>query len=136
MTTNALDILIGKGWNFPIEVDHRGGIRLVTATAEIEQSIQLILTTPIGQRLMRPEFGSRLHELVFASINTTTMSAAREYVQEALGMWEPRIDVEKVVVMPDPDVDGFLLITIHYRVRATHDARSLVYPFYSIPLER
>ena len=86
---------------------------------------------------MRPTFGSQLHELVFAPNNSQTMAEARRYVEEALGMWEPRIEVKDVDVLPDPQDKNTasLLIKIHYEVKATHDSRSLVHPFYLIPGE-
>jgi hypothetical protein len=127
--------IVGSGWSFPIEVNGRGGIKLSRGQDEIEESIGLILSTPIGQRLMRPEFGCRIHELVFAPLNAGTMTAAGHYVEEALGYWEPRIEVIEVACTPAVGAEGCLVITVHYLVRATHEERSLVYPFYSIPQE-
>lgn len=84
---------------------------------------------------MRPTFGCRLHELVFAPNNSHTAAQARRYVEEALGMWEPRANVIQVDVNPDPVENNRLLIEIVYEIKATHDRRSLVYPFYLIPME-
>ena len=88
---------------------------------------------------MRPSFGSRLSELVFAPNNSHTAAIAQRYVEEALGMWEPRINVLDVTAYPDSDTDpnlnNRLLIIIEYEVKATNDKRSLVYPFYLIPEE-
>jgi uncharacterized protein len=84
---------------------------------------------------MRPEFGCRLHELVFAPNNTQTAGLAERYVREALGRWEPRIDLEQVAVVPDAQDGARLLIAVNYRIKATHSRRSLVYPFYLIPEE-
>jgi hypothetical protein len=84
---------------------------------------------------MRPNFGCRLHELVFAPNNSHTAASARRYVEEALGMWEPRIRVTRVEVRPDPSETSRMLIYIDYEVKNTHDQRSLVYPFYLIPEE-
>lgn len=129
------ETIVGSGWRFPIEVDGRGGIRLARGQQEIEEAIFLILSTPIGQRLMRPTFGSRIHELVFAPINASTMTTAAHYVEEALGMWEPRIEVLDIACTPAVGAAACLLISIAYRVHATHDERALVYPFYTIPTE-
>lgn len=84
---------------------------------------------------MRPHFGCQLHELVFAPINIQTLAQARRYVEQALGMWEPRIRVNQVIVRPDPDETNRLLVEIEYEVKTTRDRRSLVYPFYLIPGE-
>lgn len=127
--------LIGAGWRFPPGIDGRGGIAIAAREQEIEESVEIILSTPQGQRVMRPEFGCRIHELLWAPINTATITAAKHYVEEALAWWEPRIDVQDVDVSQDQQQPGCLLIYITYRIRATHDERALVYPFYSIPEE-
>jgi phage baseplate assembly protein W len=128
--------IIGTGWAFPVQVDERrGGIALSRQDQEIEEAIQFILSTPRGYRVMRPEFGCRIHELMFAPINADTATAAIHYVRDALGYWEPRIDVLDVDILPDPAEPACLQILISYRLRASHDERALVYPFYTIPGE-
>jgi len=127
--------IIGRGWSFPPRLDHRGRISTVGGVQEIEQAIRIIITTVPGQRVMRPEFGCRLHELVFAPNDSQTAGLAERYVHEALGWWEPRINLEDVTAGPDPNDPARLLITTRYTIKATHDSRSLVYPFYLIPEE-
>ncbi|MEZ4643477.1 MAG: GPW/gp25 family protein [Chloroflexota bacterium] len=128
--------IVGRGWSFPPRIGLQGGFLLTHEANELDQAIQIILTTAPGQRVMRTQFGCRLHELVFAPNNKQTAAQAQRYVEEALGMWEPRIKVEAVMVRPDPNQANQLLITIKYQVKATHDRRSLVHPFYLIPEER
>ena len=127
--------IIGSGWAFPLGVDARGRIALARQERDVEQAIHMILLTPKGQRMMRPEFGCRIHELIFAPNDATTAGLATYYVEDALGMWEPRIQVESVNAQPDPENSGRLLIEIKYEIKATHDRRSLVFPFYRIPGE-
>jgi hypothetical protein len=129
------DEIIGRGWSFPPQIGHRGGLALTHDRNELDQAIHIILTTSPGERVMRTTFGCRLQELVFAPNNTQTAVQARRCVEEALGMWEPRITVTQVNVQPDPQERERLLIFIEYEVKATHDRRSLVYPFYLIPVE-
>lgn len=126
--------LIGRGWAFPVGVNGSGGIALASGTDEIDESIALILGTSLGERVMRPDFGCRIHELVFSPVNGETLGLAKRYVEDALGWWEPRIDVLETRAEADPREShlGKLLIWITYEVRATHDRRSLVYPFYLI----
>jgi phage baseplate assembly protein W len=128
---------LGSGWNFPPKLNSRGGIALASNDEKIAQSIRVILSTPIGQRVMRPTFGSRLHELVFAPANPETFGLAEMYVQDALNFWEPRIQVLEVTAGAGTTgiPEGTLLIEIQYQIKATHDERSLVYPFYQIPGE-
>lgn len=149
--------LIGRGWALPTTSRHthpnRLGqlITLTTEKNEIEQAIGIILMTMPGERVMRPDFGCHIHELVFAPNNRQTAVQAERYVTEALRMWEPRITVDQVTAQPahvahesdwlggqrrDKIVrEATLLIKIDYTIKATNDERSLVYPFYLIPGE-
>jgi uncharacterized protein len=126
---------LGSGWAFPVGVDARGRIALSRRERDIEEAIIMILLTPKGQRVMRPEFGCRIHELVFAPNDATTEGLAIYYVEEALAMWEPRITVLNVSAEPDAAAPERLLIEIEYEVKATYDRRALVFPFYRIPGE-
>jgi uncharacterized protein len=127
--------IVGRGWSFPPKIGPQGGLALTSERSELDQAIHIILNTSPGQRVMRPTFGCRLHDLVFAPNNSQTAIQARRYVEEALGMWEPRINVVKVTVHPDEKDGSRLLIDVEYEVKATHDRRSLVHPFYLIPEE-
>jgi phage baseplate assembly protein W len=126
---------LGVGWAFPAHVDSRGNVALARHERDIEEAIIIILLTRKGERVMRPEFGCRIHDLVFDPGDATTGGLAVYYVEEALAMWEPRVRVQRVTVRPDADRPERLLITIAYEVKATHDRRSLVFPFYRIPGE-
>ncbi len=126
---------LGTGWAFPVRIDAHGRIALAHQERDIEEAIHIILLTPKGQRVMRPEFGCQIHELIFAPNDATTAGLAAHYVEEALGMWEPRIRVMEVIAAPDRESPGRLLVTIRYEIKATHDKRSLVFPFYRIPGE-
>jgi len=121
---------IGQGLAFPLQIDQQGGIALARGAHDIQQAIRIILGTAPGERMMRPEFGCRIHELVFASMNAATRGLAAYYVEEALGRWEPRINVQEVNALIDPGRDGALLIEINYEIKDTHDTRSIVYPFF------
>jgi hypothetical protein len=127
--------VIGRGWAFPFDVNARGGIATVDGDEEIRQAVIIIVRTRRGGRVMRPEFGCRIWELLFAPNNAATWTLAEHHVQEALGMWEPRIDVEAVRSLPDPDDPAVMQVEVEYMIKATHDARSLVFPFYLIPGE-
>jgi len=129
MTTD----FIGSGWSYPLGVNSRGAIALVSGEAELEQAMQLILLTYPGERPMRWEFGSRLRDFVFAGANTETATALANEVRAALERWEPRVSVTEVDVDLDDSDIGLMYIDIHYTVRATNDKRNLVFPFYTIP---
>ena len=127
--------LIGRGWAFPPQIGTQGGISLTRPQNEIEQAMLIILGTAPGERVMRPTFGCRLHELLFAPNNARTAAQARRYVSEALGMWEPRIRLDEVSVYPDAENGHVLVIEVTYTIKNTLDRRTLVHPFYLIPEE-
>jgi phage baseplate assembly protein W len=123
---------LGQGLAFPLRVNARGGLSLVSGVRDIEQSIRIILSTRPGERVMRPEFGCRAHELLFEPHDVSTESLVQQYVAEALTMWEPRIELQGVDVYTDEDLDGALFVEVFYIVKATHDERSIVYPFFLV----
>lgn len=125
---------IGRGISFPMRVDQSGAIATSAGYEDIDSSIRMILTTAPGERLMRPQFGCRIWELLFEPINANTLGLMGVAVREALGQWEPRVDLDDVRLRPG-DGDGQVMIEIDYTVRSTNDRRNLVYPFYVIPRE-
>lgn len=120
---------VGTGWAFPLRVNLQGGILLSAIERSVEESIWIILRTGLGERVYRPDFGSRLSELVFAPMNTQTLLLLRLHVEEALEMWEPRIILDEVRTDPDP-IRGRVDIIVNYHLKDRYDSRSLVYPFY------
>lgn len=131
---NKTQDYLGTGWTFPIKINVQGGIQLSSHDKDVREAIWLILGTKLGERVYRPDFGSRLSELVFAPINTRTLFLIRLYVQEALETWEPRIDLQEIEVTPDPII-GKVDINILYRLKESYEPTMLVYPFYLIPSE-
>lgn len=123
---------LGQGLAFPIQTTMQGGLQLSATERNIEDCIHIILSTSVGERIYRPTFGSRLSELVFAPMNTSTLLRIRLYVEEALKLWEPRIVVDAVTTQPDP-LRGRVDIEIRYHPKDSHDSRSMVYPFYLVP---
>ncbi len=121
---------LGTGLSFPLRTNARGGVTLVSGSEDIEQAIYIILSTRPGERVMRPTFGCRAHELLFEPFSAATVSLLQEYVLEALRMWEPRIDVIRVNVDTEMGATGALMAEVEYVIKATHDTRSIVYPFY------
>jgi uncharacterized protein len=126
---------LGTGWAFPVQIDANGRIALTEGKRDIEEAMLIILLTPRGQRVMRPTFGCQIHELVFSTNDATMTGVAVHYIEEALNMWEPRIRVLDVSASTDDNEQGRVLFTIEYEIKATHDQRSLVFPFYQIPGE-
>lgn len=123
---------LGTGLSFPLRSNLQGNLQLSSSVQNIEESIGIILGTKLGERVYRPNFGSRLSELVFAPMNTQTLFMIRLYVQEALEMWEARIVLDSIETEADP-LEGRVDITITYHPKDSYDSRSMIYPFYLMP---
>jgi len=121
---------LGIGWKFPVDVTAEGQIDRAYYEDSIRDAIWLILGTARGERVMRPDFGCGIHDLVFAVNSATTSGLVANEVRQALIRWEPRVDLQDVQVAPKPGEPNTLLIRIEYRVRATNNVFNLVYPFY------
>lgn len=126
---------LGTGWAFPIGTDGRGRVGMVSGARAVEQAILMILMTPKGQRVMRPEFGCQLHELVFSPNDESTLGLASYYVHEALTLWEPRIELQDVDANVDPAYPERIVISVRYRLLGDGAVNSLVFPFYRLPPE-
>jgi phage baseplate assembly protein W len=121
---------LGRGWKFPLILDEVGRVVLSEFEQDIRESIRIILLTARGERVMRPDFGSGLHEHVFSTMSTADTSSIQTAVQQALIKWEPRIQLLSVKVNPGLGQAGQLLVEIDYRVRATNTRFNLVFPFF------
>jgi hypothetical protein len=120
---------LGAGWSFPLEFSD-GRAKLARYEESIRQSILIILSTARGERIMRPDFGCGIHDMVFSTNDTTTEAAAADEVRESLLRWEPRIDVLEIEARSGGSDGEVLLIDIEYRVRSTDSRFNLVFPFY------
>ncbi len=132
--TNTSDF-IGQGIMWPMRVDQSGSIALTAGADDLSSSMRMVLATAPGERVMRPQFGCAIWDLLFEPVNANTMGLMAVAVREALGQWEPRVEVIDVAIVPDATTDGRVHIEIDYRIKATNDRRNLVYPFYVIPIE-
>jgi hypothetical protein len=121
---------LGVGWAFPVDRTEPGRVKRAEYEDRVHDSIWIILSTSPGERKMRPDFGCAIHELVFATPDSTTAGTVADAVREALVRWEPRIDLLGVDVATRPGDATTLLVQIDYRVRATNNVFNLVYPFY------
>ncbi len=121
---------LGVDLAFPPRVDPQTDeLQLAYYEDSVHQSIEIILGTAKGERLMRPSFGCSIHDLVFENNSAATHGKIAEAIREALLYFEPRIDVSEIKV-EQGDEPGLLLISIHYEIRATNNIFNMVYPFY------
>ena len=121
---------LGTGWKFPLQVTPTGGIATATAEQRIEEAILLILSTGRGERVMLPDFGCGIHDLVFAPNHSSTVSKIVDSVRRSLVAFEPRIDVLDVTAETTDGQPNLLLIRVDYRIRDANSMKNLVYPFF------
>jgi phage baseplate assembly protein W len=121
---------LGTGLRFPLQVNPQGQLAVSSADRRVEESIYLILGTKVGERVMLPDFGCAIHDLVFAPNNAMTRTRAIDAVQRSLVLFEPRIDVLDVSADTAPAEPNLLLLRIDYRLRSNNAISNLVYPFF------
>jgi phage baseplate assembly protein W len=123
---------LGRGWAMPVALDPRTGhVAETQYEDDIRQSIRIIIETAPGERVMRPDFGCGIHELVFAPMDSQTLQRVRSVIEDALRRYEARIEVIDVNVEESPELtDGLLRIELDYRIRKTNQVGNLVFPFY------
>ena len=131
---------LGAGWGFDVDptdpkgasgvaLDETGGMRISEYEESVRQSVWIILGTSKGERVMRPDFGCGIYDLVFELNSPNTAGRISQAVSEALLLNEPRIDLRDVQV-ESRDNGETLQISVDYEVRATNNVFNLVYPFY------
>ncbi|MEY2570711.1 MAG: uncharacterized protein QOE63_1061, partial [Acidimicrobiaceae bacterium] len=130
--TNTNDF-VGQGIAFPFAIDHTGGLAWSAGGDALDRSLRMILSTAPNERVMRPDFGCAIWDLLFAPLNASTLGLMADAVRQAVARWEPRIELEDVTVEPDQHDAGRVAIQLSYRTKDTNDRRNLVYPFYVIP---
>ena len=119
---------LGKGLAYPFSLEKSSYIKMSEMEKNIEESIEIILSTKYGERIMNPNFGCRIHELIFSLNTVDTHNLIVYYVSEALKKWENRIVIENISVEKSGSVS--VDINIEYRIKDTNSFYNLVYPFY------
>lgn len=122
---------LGRGWSFPPEfVKGQKGVRMISDEEDIKSSLHILLTTRLGERVLLPEYGCNLEELLFENLNRTLITYVVELIKTAILYHEPRIDVQKIDISQTNEIEGKLIIVIDYIVRATNARNNMVFPFY------
>lgn len=121
---------LGSGWSFPPAFDKKSKtVALVTEEDDINQSLEILLSTRLGERIMVPKYGCNLDDLVFETMDTTFETFITDLIRTAIIYHEPRIDLESVEFENSPN-EGVLLIIINYKIRITNSRTNFVFPFY------
>ena len=122
---------LGTGWGFPPQFTRGGAdLNLVSGTEDIQQSLQILLSTQAGERLMQEEFGCDLNRILFEEMDQSLVNTLSSLISDAILYYEPRITLDNLDVSESDNQQGLLLIQIQYTVRSTNSRFNLVYPFY------
>lgn len=122
---------LGRGWSFPPRFFGAGAdVAMVAGVEDIHESLEIILTTYTGERVMRPRFGCALDRLLFEELDQSLANQITATITDAILYHEPRIVLDRVAVDDATGVDGLLQIRLAYTVRATNSRYNMVFPFY------
>ncbi len=125
------DSFLGTGWSFPPAFDKiSGAVEMTSDELDIQRSLQILLSTRKGERVMQPDYGCNLDEMVFEPMNTTFKTYIREMIRTAILFYEARIDLNTVKIDDSRESDGIILIILDYTIRVTNSRFNFVYPFY------
>jgi phage baseplate assembly protein W len=126
---------LGKGWSFPPAFDSDlGGVVIVKDVTDIEQSLNILLSTTLGERVMQPGYGCNLENYLFDSLNNTLIGFIKDLVTKAILYYEPRIIAESVDVTAADSTDlleGRFTILVTYSIPQTNSRFNYVYDYYS-----
>lgn len=130
MATTVDKAYLGTGWSFPPSfVRNDAKLEISSDNEDIKQSLQILLGTELGERVMRSEYGTDLRRLLFEPLDESLKSFFISMIQDAILLYEPRIQVENIL-LEDDSPNGRVLITVEFLVPVTNSRLNLVYPFY------
>lgn len=122
---------LGRGWSFPPEFNRESrSVKMLENEDDIRSSLHILLNTRLGERIMVPEYGCNLDELMFNPLNLTLRTYVADLIKTAILYHEPRIDVKKISIDTADELNGVLMINIDYIIRSTNSRRNMVFPYY------
>lgn len=122
---------LGRGWSFPPTFDiAKRSVGMTEKVDDICKSLEILLSTKVGERIMQPKYGCNLDELVFESLDTATKTITIDKIKTAILYFEPRIDARKIELNTSNELEGIIMLEVEYVVRATNSRFNFVYPYY------
>lgn len=125
---------LGTGWSFPPEFNpESGAAEMVNGAEDIEQSLNILLSTSLGERVMQPQYGCDLNDYVFEALNSSTIGYLKDRVSNAILFYEPRIKAERIEVTASDSFDlieGRFTISVEYSIPGTNSRFNYVYDYY------
>ncbi|OYD42884.1 GPW/gp25 family protein [Sphingobacterium cellulitidis] len=131
---NSFKSFLGTGWSFPPEFNNiSNNVEMVSGTEDIDQSLNILLSTALGERVMQPQYGCDLTDYVFETLNSSVIGYLKDRVKNAILFYEPRIRVEQIEISPAESMDlieGRFTISLEYSVPGTNSRFNYVYDYY------
>ena len=122
---------MGTGWSFPPAFDnHLAEVKMLHEEEDIRSSLEVLLSTRLGERVMQPTYGCNLDALLFEPLTTTLQTYITDLIQTAILYHEPRITLNSVDMSESVTLEGLLLIKLDYTVKNTNSRYNFVYPYY------
>jgi len=122
---------LGKGWSFPPTFSKQQKSVVMTEKIEdIENSLRILLTTTVGERIMHPRYGCNMEDYLFESLDTGTKTRIIDRIKTAILFFEPRIDAKKIELNTMNELEGEIIVEIEYTIPATNSRYNFVFPFY------
>lgn len=121
---------LGTGWSFPPTfLRSEQSVVMVSDEEDIQQSLEILLQTELGERIMHSDFGCSLQPYIYESMNVEVIARIKDSVSESILNHESRIDVDAIDLLDEQD-QGLLLIKITYTIRQTNTRSNYVLPYY------
>lgn len=131
---NSTNTFLGTGWSFPPTFDQASGsVDLVKDIDDINQSLNILLSTSLGERVMQPRYGCNLQDYLFDPLSSSVIGYIKDLVENAILFYEPRIVAEKVDVTGADSFDiieGRFTIEVEYSIPGTNSRFNYVFDYY------
>jgi phage baseplate assembly protein W len=123
---------LGTGWKFPIQftkASAESGVAMLSDEDDIQNSLQVLLSTRVGERIMQPNYGCNMDVLLFETINESLITYVKDLVFTAIYYYESRINPDNLTIEATAE-EGTILVNVAYTIRSTNSRQNLVFPFY------
>jgi uncharacterized protein len=123
---------LGTGWGFPVRFLKKPeyGVEMVSEVQDIEQSLALLLSTRPGERVMRPDYGCNLEDMLFEPVNTSLLTYIKDIISKAVLYYEPRVNLREIIIRTEAVAEGRVLIELDLIIRTSNTRFNFVYDYY------
>ncbi len=130
---NQRNSFLGVGWGFPVSFYKKGtecGVRMVQDVEDVKESLTILFSTRPGERVMRPDYGAAMEDLVFEPVNEGLKNYIIDLIKKSIMYYEPRIELEEVAIDDSATNEGRILISLTFSLRNTNSRFNYVFDYY------